>query len=168
MDWDNFWQVLAILGAAVVAAIGTIYGARWSGRNERARNRQELITIMGTDRQRLSEELTQVRNGRREVDEELEKVRDERRALADEYANAKISHREAIAVKDADHRAALMEKDISHQQTQAQLRSVEQQLAESRRALERCQTELERRGDLIRAQSEVIAELRARRPLEGA
>lgn len=170
----SVWVGLAgIIIAAVIAAGGTVLGSRWASRNERTRLRQELVTITGTDRERLAAELDRVRARANEVDEELESVRDERRALADEYAQAKIEHRIAIAEKDETqrealaekerlHRAAMLDKDTAYRSLELQLQAAQNQLAESQQEMSRCRMELNRRGDMIQAQGQIIEDWRVR------
>lgn len=159
--------LVGILAAALIAAGGTVVGSRWASRNERTRLRQELVTITGTDRERLAAELDRVRTRANEVDEELESVRDERRALADEYAQAKIVHREALAEQSANHREALLDKDTAQRALELQLREVRGQLDDVTRELATCRMELNRRGDMIQAQGQIIAEWQVRYNIPG-
>lgn len=163
MDSLNPWvAALGVILAAIVASAGTLFAARWSHRNEQVRLRNELVSILGHDRDNLSQDADQARARAREVDEELEKVRDERRAMADELAGAKIAHREALAELVSNHRVALEERDSQRRQVELSLADVRRQLAETERELARCRDEVTRRGNMIEAQSQVIAELRAR------
>lgn len=155
---------LAVVLAAALASAGTVLGSRWSHRNERTRLRSELITILGHDRDSLAEAAEKARARANEVDAELERVRDERRAIADEYAAAKIAHREAMAEKEELMRAALQERDSQRRQLEVTLGDVRAQMAEIERELHRSRDEVTRRGDMISAQAQVIAQLRAQAP----
>ena len=77
-------------------------------------------------------------------------------------AGAKIAHREALAELVSNHRVALEERDSQRRQVELSLADVRRQLAETERELARCRDEVTRRGNMIEAQSQVIAELRAR------
>ncbi len=169
------WSVLAIIAAAIIAAAATAVTSRWANRNERIRLRQELIEIRGGDRQRLTDELEKVRARANEVDAELEKVRDERRTTADEYAAARIAHREALADQLTAHRQSLAEREVEHRQALAErdsqqrelgltLQQVQGQLDTCSRELASVQQELTNRGEMIRAQGQIIADYRARYP----
>lgn len=153
---------LGVVIAAVLASLGTVIGSRWSHRNERTRLRNELVTILGHDRDSLAEAAEKARARANEVDAELERVRDERRQIADEYAAAKIVHREALAEKEEQMRASLSERDAQRRQVEVALADVRRQLEETERELHRSRDEVTRRGDMINAQASVIAELRAR------
>lgn len=155
---------LGVVLAAALASGGTVLGSRWSHRNERSRLRNELVTILGHDRDSLAEAAAKARARANEVDEELEKVRDERRQMADELAEARIAHREALAEMNDQRRAALEERDSQRRQIEVTLADVRRQLAETERELIRSRDEVTRRGQMIEAQATVIAEYRARYP----
>lgn len=152
---------LGVVIAAILASVGTVLGSRWSHRNERTRLRNELVTILGHDRDSLADAAEKARSRANEVDAELERVRDERRQIADEYAAAKIVHREALAEKDQQMRDALQERDAQRRQLEVTLADVRAQMAELERELHRSRDEVTRRGDMINAQAQVIAQLRA-------
>lgn len=173
-EGDVFWSVMGAILAAAIASIGTLVASRWATRNERIRLRQELMALGGTERRELAEEAQKARARANEVDEELEKVRDERRALADQFAEFKITTREAAAEKDAAHRQAMLDREVVHRRAMdeaesakreltLQLQRADGQLEECGRELTRSRLEHERLGDLVRAQATVIAEFRARR-----
>jgi chromosome segregation ATPase len=161
-DLNPWLAALGVIIAAALASIGTLAAARWSHRNEQVRLRNELVTILGHDRDSLSEAAEKARARANEVDSELELVRDQRRATMDELAATKIAHREAVAEMTANHRTALEERDSQRRQVEATLSDVRRQLAETERELARCRDEVTRRGNMIDAQASVIAELRAR------
>ena len=178
-DGGGVWGILAVILTALIASGGTLVASRWANRNERIRLRQEMVAIGGTERQMLAEEAQKARARANEVDEELEKVRDERRALADQFAEFKISTREAAAEKESTHRAALLEREALHRRAMdaaeankrelaLQLQRVEGQLDECNREISRVRAEGERMSDLVRAQAVVIAEYRARHPEPGS
>lgn len=160
-DLSPWATTIGVIVAAVLASAGTVLGSRWSHRNERSRMRNELVTILGADRNALSEAAEKARIRANEVDEELEKVRDDRRAMADELATVKIAHREALADLVAQHRSALEERDSQRRQVEVTLADVRRQMQEIERELIRSRDEVTRRGDLINAQAQVIAQLRA-------
>lgn len=172
-EGDALLGVIGAIVAAVIASVATLFASRWATKNERIRLRQELLALGGTERAALAEEAQKARARANEVDAELERVRDERRALADEFATFRIASREAAAEKDSAHRAALLDRENIHRQAmmqaeqarrelQVQLQRVEAQLEECGRELTRSRLEHERLGDLVRAQSTVIAEYQAR------
>lgn len=167
------WAIFGVIVAAAIAALATAMAARWATRNERVRLRQELISITGGERERLATELDRVRTRANEVDEELEKVRDERRLIADEYAAAKIAHREAIADKDAAARESLAaarqaqyevlaSKEAQERALGLQLQQMQNQMEACDREMTAVRAELERRTNMIQAQSQIIADFQAR------
>lgn len=172
---DVGWGIFGAVLAALIASVGTLIASRWANRNERERLRQEMVAIAGTERRNLAEEAEKARARANEVDGELERVRDERRAMADEFASFRIASREAAAEKESAHRAALLDRESVHRRASdeaeaarrelaLQIQRVEGQLEECQRELQRSRLENERLGDLVRAQSSIIAEYQARNP----
>lgn len=161
-DISPWVAVLGVIAASALASFGTLMAARWSNRNEQVRLRNELVSILGNDRTSLNDAAETARKRANEVDAELEQVRDQRRQTMDELAATKIAHREALAEMSAAHRTALEERDSQRRQVEITLTDVRRQLGETERELARCRDEVTRRGNMIDAQANVIAEMRVR------
>lgn len=154
----TFEQGLALVIVAIITVIGTIYGARKSARSDRARIDQTMVTVMGTERARVADELEKVKQRAVEQDEQMERVRAALRAIQEEYSEAKIVHRQALA----ELTDSIRERDITIREAQARTTELEAILAATRVELGQARTELQNALQLIHQQAQALQEQRER------
>ena len=161
---NDAWAIILV---AIITAVVTSVTARWSSRNEQRKISQEMVSILGTERQNLSNDLERVKKDSRELVTELTKVQDELLQVKEEYALAKIEHRQAIAEKDL----IIKERDQALNDQHAATASVMRKLDEATALLDTQSNEIQRERrarqeglELISEQARELARLRARLP----
>jgi chromosome segregation ATPase len=149
-------QMLALIVVALITVTGTIYAARRSAKNERIKIDQAMVTVLGTEREKIAEELEKVRTRAAQNDEQMERVRTQLRGIQEEYSETKIVHREAIAEKDA----TIRERDASIRELQARQVELEAMLNACRTELGQARSELQNALTLIQQQAQALQSLR--------
>lgn len=145
------WAFIATVLSALLAVAGSIYGIRKTSKTEQAKLTQQWATIFGVERQNIALELKEVKQTAEQYAENLRKMKEE-------FTEAKIAHREALAEKNdiiRERDATIRENLIQFHQTQSTLADTESVLRDTRnelisaRALIETQTEFIRNRRLI-------------------
>ena len=145
-------QGLAIIIVAVITAFGSIYATRRSAKNERSRIDQAMVTVLGTERREIAEELDKVQARAQAQEAAWEGARAELRAIKEEYSEARITHREAIAEKDS----LIRELQAQAREFQARSTELEAMLNACRTELGQARSELQNALTLIHQQAQAL------------
>jgi chromosome segregation ATPase len=133
-------QGLAIVLAAIITAVVTTLASRRSAKNERIRMSQEMVTILGTERQKLADDLERVKTEARELAKERDQTQQELRKVREEYSLARIEHHNAVAEKDD----AIREKNATIRELTAQCQEFKSQMHVAQTKNEELSDELNR------------------------
>lgn len=153
-------QGLAIVLAAIITAVVTTFASRRSAKNERMRMSQEMVTILGTERQKLADDLERVKAEARELARDRDASQEELRRVKEEYSMAKIEHRQAVAEKDEVIRekdALVRERTVECREFQEQLAAAQRQRDEAKSELARARTQRAEALELINRQARLLA-----------
>jgi chromosome segregation ATPase len=145
-------QGLAIIIVAIITAFGSIYATRRSAKNERSRIDQTMVTVLGTERREIADELDKVQARAQQQELAWEGARAELRAIKEEYSEARISHREVIAEKDA----AIRELQATVREFQSRLTENDSMLNATRTELGQARSELQNALTLIHQQAQAL------------
>jgi DNA repair exonuclease SbcCD ATPase subunit len=148
----TFEQAIAIIVVAVITAAGSIYAARKSAKNDQNRINQAMVTVLGVEREKIAAELDRATIRTNATNEQLEKVGADLRAAREELTEVRITHREAIAEKDA----TIRERDATIREVQARTIELEAMLNACRTELGQVRAELQNALTLIHDQARAL------------
>ena len=150
------WAFIGTIIAALLGVVGAIYGVRKTSKIDREKLTQQWATMFGADRQTIALELKEVKATAGVIEDQL-------RTTKEEYAAARIEHREVIAEKNA----TIRERDATIRDNLIQLHETQQELLHSRAQNQELQLELIAARALIETQSAYIQEYRMERVRQG-